>query len=192
MLTGNPNVMNSMTKNSGIKNPEMNLEQWVVYLVRCHDNSLYCGICNDIKRRLIEHNSGKGAKYTKSRRPVELAGISPEMTKSEALKLEYSIKQIPSYKKISELEKEGLKLTIQQDLKALLKEFKALGKKVENLTKAVEKSEKTQAKAAKAKTVKKATVKKTAQVKKKSADTKTKTIKAKKPVTKKKVTRKKK
>jgi putative endonuclease len=56
---------------------------------------------------LIEHNSGKGAKYTRSRRPVELVGISPEMTKSEALKLEYRIKQLPADKKISEINNSG-------------------------------------------------------------------------------------
>ena len=82
----------------------MNNEKWVVYLVRCSDNSLYCGISNDIKSRIIEHNSGKGARYTRSRRPVELVGISPEMTKNEALKLEYKIKQLPADKKLSELD----------------------------------------------------------------------------------------
>jgi len=81
----------------------MNDKKWVVYLVRCSDKSLYCGISNDIKIRLMEHNSGKGAKYTRSRRPVELVGISPEMTKSEALKLEYSIKQLPADIKLSKL-----------------------------------------------------------------------------------------
>ena len=63
---------------------------WVAYLVRCSDNSLYCGISNDVKNRLIEHNSGKGAKYTRSRRPVELVAISSELTKSDALNLECS------------------------------------------------------------------------------------------------------
>jgi len=81
----------------------MNDKKWVVYLVRCSDKSLYCGISNDIEIRLMEHNSGKGAKYTRSRRPVELVGISPEMTKSEALKLEYSIKQLPADTKLSKL-----------------------------------------------------------------------------------------
>ena len=83
----------------------MNDKEWVVYLVRCADDSLYCGITNDVKRRLIEHNTGKGAKYTKSRTPVDIVGISPEMTKGEALKLEYRVKKVPAGKKISELEK---------------------------------------------------------------------------------------
>jgi len=90
----------------------MNDKKWVVYLVRCSENSLYCGISNDIKSRLMEHNSGKGAKYTRSRRPVELVGISPEMTKSEALKIEYRIKQLPPDKKISELTRKENKITI--------------------------------------------------------------------------------
>jgi len=72
----------------------MKKKEWVVYLVRCVDESLYCGITNDIERRLVAHNSGKGAKYTKSRMPVEMAGVSSKMTKSEALKLERHIKQV--------------------------------------------------------------------------------------------------
>jgi putative endonuclease len=81
----------------------MNKKEWVVYLVRCADESLYCGITNDIEKRLIAHNSGKGAKYTKSRMPVKVAGVSSIMTKSESLKLERHIKQIPADKKVFEL-----------------------------------------------------------------------------------------
>ena len=83
----------------------MKEKEWVVYLVRCVDESLYCGITNDIKKRLVAHNSGKGAKYTKSRMPVEIAGVSSPMTKSEALKLERHIKQMPAGQKIAELTK---------------------------------------------------------------------------------------
>jgi putative endonuclease len=81
----------------------MSAKKWVVYLVRCSDKSLYCGVSNDLKNRLIGHNSGKGARYTRSRRPVELVAIGPEMTKSEALKLEYRIKKLPAGKKMTEL-----------------------------------------------------------------------------------------
>ena len=81
----------------------MNKMEWVVYLVRCADESLYCGITNDIERRLVAHNSGKGAKYTKSRIPVEMEGVSSKMTKSEALKLERHIKKVPAGKKVFEL-----------------------------------------------------------------------------------------
>ena len=89
----------------------MNKNKWVVYLIRCSDESLYSGIINDLKNRLIAHNSGKGAKYTRSRRPVELVGASSAMTKSDALKLEYRIKHVPVGNKIYEL------ITNQIDLK---------------------------------------------------------------------------
>ena len=78
-------------------------KNWVVYLLRCADNSLYCGISSDLPGRLKEHNSGPGAQYTKSHRPVELVGASRKMTKGNALKLEYQIKQLPAHKKIMAL-----------------------------------------------------------------------------------------
>jgi len=77
--------------------------QWVVYLIRCSDESLYCGITNNLKNRLIAHNSGQGAKYTRSRRPVELVGASSAMTKSDALKLEHRVKHVPADSKYYEL-----------------------------------------------------------------------------------------
>lgn len=58
------------------------------------------------------HNSGKGAKYTRSRRPIELIGASLKMTKTDALKLEYRIKQLPASKKIYELIKGEDRVTI--------------------------------------------------------------------------------
>jgi putative endonuclease len=120
----------------------MNNKNWIVYLVRCSDKSLYCGISNDYKNRLIEHNSGRGAKYTRSRRPVELVGISAEMKKSEALKLEYRIKQLPAGKKLSELLRKENEMTIlRKDLQALNRDIKALEKKMVKLIAAVEKSE---------------------------------------------------
>ncbi len=113
-------------------------EKWVVYLVRCSDNSLYCGISNDFNRRLGKHNAGKRSKYTKSRKPVELVGKSPEIAKNEALKLEYRIKRTPVDKKIAELEKTGWQISIMRDLESLTKEIRALGKKVERIAKAIE------------------------------------------------------
>ena len=147
---------------------------WVVYLVRCSDKSVYCGITNDISSRLAEHNSGKGAKYTRSRRPVELVGVSPGMTKSEALKLEYKIKRLPADKKLFELTGKETAMTLKQDLKALQKEIKALEKKMNKLVMAIEKNEKTKAtkkpktKSIKPKTATKAAAKK-APAKKRSA-----------------------
>jgi putative endonuclease len=65
---------------------------------------LYCGVSNNIAKRVVEHNSGMGAKYTRSRRPVVLVVTSRDMTKGDALKLEYQIKRLPADKKIAELE----------------------------------------------------------------------------------------
>ena len=78
-------------------------KNWVVYLVRCSDGTIYCGITNNLEKRLSAHNSGTGAKYTRSRRPVELIGTSSKLTKAEALKLEYRVKKVPAKKKIFEL-----------------------------------------------------------------------------------------
>lgn len=81
--------------------------QWVVYLVQCSDESLYCGITNNLENRLEAHNSGKGARYTRSRRPVTLVGTSSEMNRSDALKLEYRVKRVPANKKKLELAKKS-------------------------------------------------------------------------------------
>jgi putative endonuclease len=89
----------------------MDKKRWVVYLIRCSDESLYCGITNNLKNRLITHDSGRSAKYTRSRRPVELVGASSAMTKSNALKLEYRVKHVPAGSKYYEL------ITNQIDLK---------------------------------------------------------------------------
>ena len=78
-------------------------ENWKVYLVKCADNSLYCGIAKDVVGRIEKHNSGKGAKYTRSRLPVELVVVSSEMSKSEALKLEHAVKKQPPGDKIKAL-----------------------------------------------------------------------------------------
>ena len=135
----------------------MSEKKWVVYLVRCSDNSLYCGISNDLKIRLIEHNSSKGARYTRSRRPVELVSIGPEMTKSEALKLEYSIKQLPAGKKIAALTGKESGMTIsKKDLQALNKDVKALRSRIDMLLTAAGKK----AKATKRVSIKKASAKK--------------------------------
>jgi putative endonuclease len=64
-------------------------------MVRCNDDSLYTGITLDVKRRIVEHNdSKKGAKYTKSRRPVVLVYSEMFDSKSEALKREAYIKKL--------------------------------------------------------------------------------------------------
>ena len=139
-------------------------------MIRCSDESLYCGITNNLKNRLIAHNSGRGAKYTRSRRPVELVAASSEMTKSDALKLEYRVKQVPASKKNLEFTNEENKMTknLKKNLQTVNKDLKALAKKVDGIIIAIDKLEKPKAtkkpkaKAVKIKAVKKAPVKKAA------------------------------
>lgn len=64
------------------------------YLLRCGDGSLYCGWTNDLERRLAAHNAGTGGRYTRSRRPVELAWYTVSDTKQQAMRLEACIKQL--------------------------------------------------------------------------------------------------
>ena len=76
---------------------------WCVYLLKCGDKSLYCGITKDIVRRLRQHNAGKGAKYTRSRLPVSLLRRSVLMSHGDALRLEMKIKKMPRDKKLDAL-----------------------------------------------------------------------------------------
>ena len=69
------------------------------YLLKCADGTLYTGWTNDVEKRVKMHNEGKGAKYTKHRRPVELVYYETFQTKSEAMRREYEIKQLPRKKK---------------------------------------------------------------------------------------------
>ena len=56
------------------------------YILKCKDDSLYTGWTNDLKKRITSHNAGKGAKYTKARRPVELVYYEEFQTREEAMK----------------------------------------------------------------------------------------------------------
>lgn len=63
-------------------------------MVRCRDGSFYTGYTNDLDNRIEVHNSGRGAKYTRSRRPVELAYFEEFSTKEEAMSREWHIKRL--------------------------------------------------------------------------------------------------
>ena len=73
--------------------------KWYIYLLRCRDNSLYCGITNNIDKRIQTHNRGKASKYTRVRLPVKLVYYETVEDKSIALKREHKIKKYPKYKK---------------------------------------------------------------------------------------------
>lgn len=64
------------------------------YIVKCSDGTFYTGWTNDLTRRMEAHNQGRGAKYTKARRPVTLIYYETFETKEEAMKREYAIKRL--------------------------------------------------------------------------------------------------
>lgn len=73
---------------------------WFVYVLRCGDGSLYTGIARDVQARLQMHRSGKGAKYTRGRGPLELVYTEECADKSEALKRELAIKALSREEKL--------------------------------------------------------------------------------------------
>jgi putative endonuclease len=76
---------------------------YYVYLLRCSDNSLYCGQTKNLERRVIEHNgTNSKSKYTRSRKPVKLVYFEKHKTLSAVLKREFEIK------KLNKIEKESL------------------------------------------------------------------------------------
>lgn len=77
------------------------------YMVRCRDDSLYTGWTNHLEKRVEDHNSGRGAKYTRSRRPVELVYYEQFETKEEAMRREWEIKQLTRKQKEKLLEQAG-------------------------------------------------------------------------------------
>ncbi|WP_210441743.1 GIY-YIG nuclease family protein [Vibrio crassostreae] len=72
---------------------------WVVYLIRNRHNALYCGVTNNLERRFEQHQTGKGAKALKGKGPLKLVWSFDVGSKSEALKTEYAIKQLPKSRK---------------------------------------------------------------------------------------------
>ncbi|HEX4404887.1 MAG TPA: GIY-YIG nuclease family protein [Polyangia bacterium] len=77
------------------------MARWFVYVVRCADGSLYTGISTDVTARVAAHNAGRGARYTRSRRPVELVHTERKNSQSTALKREAAIKAWPRARKMT-------------------------------------------------------------------------------------------
>lgn len=80
-------------------------ERNYVYLLQCADDSLYCGWTTDLEGRIAAHNNGTGAKYTKSRRPVELVYVEEYEDRHVALSREWHIKRLSRAEKLHLLEK---------------------------------------------------------------------------------------
>ena len=79
------------------------VRDWCVYLLTCADGTFYCGITNDLPRRLDMHNGrlAGGAKYTRGRRPVTLTACTEGLTQGEALRLEAKVKKAPRAGKVA-------------------------------------------------------------------------------------------
>jgi putative endonuclease len=78
------------------------MSDWFTYVLRCADDTLYCGVTTDIDRRVSQHNSGKGAKYmqARKRRPAKLELLIPYPTKRDAYSAEYYVKRMTRLEKI--------------------------------------------------------------------------------------------
>lgn len=77
------------------------MSSWVCYLLRCADDSLYCGITNDLEKRLAAHNAGTASKYTRVRLPVELVFTEPCADRPSASKREMEIKGLTRVQKLA-------------------------------------------------------------------------------------------
>ena len=77
---------------------------WTVYILRCGDGSLYTGITTDLPRRMAAHESGRGAAYTRGRRPLHLVYTERRRGRSAALRREAAIKRLPRHAKLALIE----------------------------------------------------------------------------------------
>lgn len=77
------------------------MSEYVVYILRCGDGTLYTGCTNDLARRLAAHSAGRGAKYTRARLPVALVYQEPAADRSQALRREAAIKALPRAQKLA-------------------------------------------------------------------------------------------
>lgn len=73
---------------------------WFVYILQCEDGSLYTGYSNNVEKRFLAHKNGKGAKYTKSHKPIKIVFVEKFTNKLDALKREREIKSWSKSKKI--------------------------------------------------------------------------------------------
>ncbi len=77
------------------------MSSWHVYIVRCADRSLYTGVAKDVETRIAQHNTGQGAKYTRSRQPVKLVYSEAAADQATALQREHVIKKLQRLEKLA-------------------------------------------------------------------------------------------
>ena len=78
---------------------------WSVYLARCADQSLYCGIATDVGARIAAHDAGRGARYTRGRGPLTVLAVRRCRDKGVALSIEHAVKQLPRARKLALVER---------------------------------------------------------------------------------------
>jgi len=74
---------------------------WFVYLARCADGTLYCGVARDVVERIATHDAGAGAKYTRGRGPLAVLLVRRCRDRGAALRLEHAIKRLPRARKLA-------------------------------------------------------------------------------------------
>lgn len=80
---------------------------WIVYILLCRDGTLYCGITNDLPKRIKAHDSGKGAKYTRGRGPVKAVYLEELSSKPDAMRREREIKLMSRFAKLDMIKSKG-------------------------------------------------------------------------------------
>jgi putative endonuclease len=74
---------------------------WYVYVARCADGTLYCGIARDVAARIAAHDAGRGARYTRGRGPLELLIVRRCRGQGNALRIEHAVKQLSRAEKLA-------------------------------------------------------------------------------------------
>lgn len=82
----------------------MSKSGWYVYILQCNDGSLYTGATNDLEARILNHQSGQGAKYTRSHLPVKLVYSEVQLDRSAAQQREAAIKKLSRAEKLKLLD----------------------------------------------------------------------------------------
>jgi putative endonuclease len=89
---------------------------WSVYLARCGDGTLYCGIARNVKARISAHDAGKGARYTRGRGPLTLLVVRRCREKGTALRIELAVKRLPRLRKLALAENPDLLTAIARSI----------------------------------------------------------------------------
>jgi len=84
--------------------------KWFIYMIRCHGGQLYTGITTDVERRFGEHQQGKGAKFLRGKQPLQLVFSEKIGNRSEALKMELTVKKLRRSEKELLIQQGAIKL----------------------------------------------------------------------------------